>query len=283
MTVSTEIRTLIVKQHKKGKTPMEISDNLEVDLRTVQRIVKQYNETGDVTPKVSTGRHRLLSPRDERELLTMRREPTTRPSTLRHTLSTKVSARTVRRTLARCGIHPYRQRRKLRLTPAQRHARLEWALEYAKKPASFWDSVIFSDESSFHTHETMKGRFVWRFPHEELALKMVQPMTKFGGHKIQVWGCLPKPPQKGLEDMLQHLPTSLSRCCMTIVHILQEGVAPTCWPGGGSKVSPSFGLLDVVKILNSTYRKKTLSNMSSKTRHHQERYLLQSLFQFQVF
>jgi len=76
MTVSTEIRTLIVKQHKKGKTPMEISDNLEVDLRTVQRIVKQYNETGDVTPKVSTGRHRLLSPRDERELLlTMRREP----------------------------------------------------------------------------------------------------------------------------------------------------------------------------------------------------------------
>ena len=94
---------------------------------------------------------------------------------------------------------------------------------------------------------------------------------------------LPNPPRKGLEDMLQHLPTSLSRCCMTIVHILQEGVAPTCWPGGGSKVSPSFGLLDVVKILNSTYRKKTLSNMSSKTRHHQERYLLQSLFQFQVF
>jgi len=161
MTVSTEIRTLIVKQHKKGKTPMEISDNLEVDLRTVQRIVKQYNETGDVTPKVSTGRHRLLSPRDERELLlTMGREPTTRPSTLRHTLSTKVSARTVRRTLARGGIHPYRQRRKPRLTPAQRHARLEWALEYAKKHASFWDSVIFSDESSFHTHETMKGRFV---------------------------------------------------------------------------------------------------------------------------
>jgi len=138
MTVSTEIRTLIVKQHKKGKTPMEISDNLEVDLRTVQRIVKQYNETGDVTPKVSTGRHRLLSPRDERELLlTMRREPTTRPSTLRHTLSTKVSARTVRRTLARCGIHPYRQRRKLRLTPAQRHARLEWALEYAKNLPPF--------------------------------------------------------------------------------------------------------------------------------------------------
>jgi len=76
------------------------------------------------------------------------------------------------------------------LTSSQRQARLEWAKEYAQKPATFWDSVIFSDESSFHTHEALKGRFVWRFPHEELVPKMVQPVTKFGGHKVQVWGCL---------------------------------------------------------------------------------------------
>ena len=76
------------------------------------------------------------------------------------------------------------------MTSSQRQARLEWAKEYAQKPATFWDSVIFSDESSFHTHEALKGRFVWRFPHEELVPKMVQPVTKFGGHKVQVWGCL---------------------------------------------------------------------------------------------
>ena len=90
MTISIEKRNLIVSQHKKGKTSKEISDNLEVELRTVNNILKQYKETGDVIPKVSTGRHRLLSPRDERELvLTMRREPTTRPSTLRHSLNTQ--------------------------------------------------------------------------------------------------------------------------------------------------------------------------------------------------
>ena len=162
-----------------------LSDNLEVPFSTVSRILLQYKKTGDITPKVSTGRDRLLSPRDERELLlTMRRQPTPRPSTLRHSLSTKVSTQTVTRTLHRAGFHPYRMRRKPRLTSAQRHARLMWAKEYSQKPTTFWDTVIFSNESSFHTHETIKGRFVWRFPREELDPKMVQPVTKFGGHKL---------------------------------------------------------------------------------------------------
>lgn len=191
MTVSIEKRQLIAGQHKKGKTSKEISDNLEVPLSTVNRILLHYKKTGDITPKVSTGRHRLLSARDERELvLTYRREPRIRPSTLRHSLLTKVSTWTVRRTLHRAGVHPYRMRRKPRLTSAQRQARLKWAKEYSQKPATFWDSVIFSDESSFHTHEAMKGRFVWRYPGEDLEPKMVQPVTKFGGHKLQVWGCL---------------------------------------------------------------------------------------------
>ena len=191
MTIDVVKRQLIISQHKKGKTPKEISDNLDVPFSTVSRILLHYKKTGDITSKVSTGRHRLLSPRDEREVvLTMRREPNIRPSTLRHTLYSKVSVQTVTRTLIRAGLHPYKMRRKPRLTSTQRHARLEWAKEYAQKPATFWDQVVFSDESSFHTHEAVRGRFVWRFPGEELNPKMVQPVTKFGGHKLQVWGCL---------------------------------------------------------------------------------------------
>ena len=165
MTISIEKRQLIVSQHKKGKTSKAVADDLEVPVRTVNRILLLHKKMGDITPKVSTGRHRLLSPRDERELvLTMRREPTTRPSTLTHSLSPTgnrpVSTQTVRRVLRPAGFHPARMRRKPRLTAAQRHARLEWAREYAKKPPAFWDSVIFSDESSFHTHEAMRGRMV---------------------------------------------------------------------------------------------------------------------------
>jgi transposase len=126
MTVSIEKRQLVVNQHKKGKSTKEIAGNVEVELRTVERILKLYRETGDITPTTSTGRHRLLSPRDERELyLQMRREPNLKPSTLRHSLAKKVSPQTITRSLNRAGLHPYKMRRKPRLTPAQRHARLE--------------------------------------------------------------------------------------------------------------------------------------------------------------
>ena len=173
MTISQEKRELIVSQHRKGMPSKDIADNLEVPLSTVNRILLLYRKRGDVTPKISPGRPRLLTPRDEREIvLTIRRAPSTRPSTLTHSLrlvgKEKVSTQTVRRTLVRSGLRAYRMRRKPRLTAAQRQARLKWAEEYIQKPSEFWDSVIFSDESSFHTHEAQKGRYVWRFPHEEL-------------------------------------------------------------------------------------------------------------------
>jgi transposase len=191
MTVSIEKRQLIVNQFKKGKNANEISDVVEVPVRTVRSILQQYRETGNVTPKTSTGRHRLLSPRDERQVfLSVRREPTTRPSTLTRIANRKVSVWTIRRSLHRGGLHPAKMKRKPRLTAAQRKARLEWAMEYAKKPRDFWDHVIFSDESSFHTNEALKGKVVWRFAHEELQSPFVQPVTKFGGHKLQVWGCV---------------------------------------------------------------------------------------------
>ena len=150
MTVSTEKRTLIVTHHKKGKTTAQIAEYVQVPVRTVRSILQQYRERSTIIPMTSPGRPRLLSPREEREIvLTLRRDPNRTPSSLTHTFAytgkPKVSADTVRRTLRRGGLKAAKMIRKRHLTPAQRHARLEWAKEYAKKPATFWDSVIFSD------------------------------------------------------------------------------------------------------------------------------------------
>jgi len=76
------------------------------------------------------------------------------------------------------------------LKPEQRRARLEWAMKMAQHPPEFWDTVIFSDESSFHAHEVLRGRYVWRYQHEDLEPGFVQETSKFGGSKLQVWGCL---------------------------------------------------------------------------------------------
>ena len=165
MTLSVEKREMVVRLHKTRMTLAGIASAAEVNRSTVVRILKHQRETGSITPIKPSGRPRALTPRDEREVtMIMRKDPFTRPSTLQNALwRTKhhpISTQTVRRTLHRAGLVAYKPRRKPRLKPAQRKARLEWANEYAQKPANFWGSVIFSDESSFHLHQAMRGTYV---------------------------------------------------------------------------------------------------------------------------
>ena len=226
MAISVEKRELVVSLHKKGRSLSDIASTLEVNRRTVVNILKRYRQQGDITPGQHPGRPRILTARDERELVTiMRREPTTRPSTLRNALwrtnPRMISTRTVQRTLHRAGLVAAKMRRKPSLTKAQREARLKWAKKYVQKPADFWDHVIFSDETSVHTHEAMRGTYVWRFPHEDLEPPVVQPTTKFGGTKLQVWGCLTS---QGV-DFACSLPDGLDS--ETYVGILEEELANT--------------------------------------------------------
>jgi len=211
MTISIEKRELMVSLYKKEKSAKEIADTLEVPFSTVNRILLQYKKTGDITSKVSTGRHRLLSPRDERELLlTMRRDPRTRPSTLCHSLPTKVSVQTVRRTLVRTGLHAYRMRRKPSLTAAQREARLKWAREYAKKPADFWDSVIFSDESSWRPS---KGDLCGGSPMRNCSPHWLSQRPSLGGTNSKSGGASPAREWDGsaaCQRVSTRKPTSLS-------------------------------------------------------------------------
>jgi len=195
MTLSVEKREVALRLRKQGMSNAKVAAALGVDRSTIIRLLERVRDTGDITPKSSSGRPRMFAPRDERELVRIvRRDPTARPSNLRTALlnsSSRVpTTRTIQNILHRGGLNACRMRRKPRLTKAQREARLEWAQEYAKKPAEFWDTVIFSDETSIHVHEAMRGSYVWRFKGEDLEPGMVQETTKFGGSKLQVWGCL---------------------------------------------------------------------------------------------
>jgi transposase len=188
MAVSTEKRAILVRLHKNGMSLSKIALTVGVCRSTVVKLLNRYRETGNLTPGKHPGRPRVLSGRDERELVRiMRKAPTTRPSTLKTSLlrtgHPKISTDTVRRTLHRAGLVAAKMRRKPRLKPEQRKARLEWAKKYAQMPAEFWDSVIFSDESSFHVHESMRGKYTWRFKNEELEPRFVQETVKFGGSK----------------------------------------------------------------------------------------------------
>ncbi|KAF2350535.1 hypothetical protein FHG87_018710 [Trinorchestia longiramus] len=56
------------------------------------------------------------------------------------------------------------------------------ANDHLNKPAAFWNSVQWSDETKSTNH-------VWRQQNEEYKPKCTIPTVKFGGSSIMVWGC----------------------------------------------------------------------------------------------
>ena len=64
-----------------GLTSREVADRFQVSQRTVTRYCQLYRETGDLTPKRSTGRPRLFTSGDEAALIGQLR--TTPTATLR--------------------------------------------------------------------------------------------------------------------------------------------------------------------------------------------------------
>ncbi|KAF2343723.1 hypothetical protein FHG87_025521 [Trinorchestia longiramus] len=68
-------------------------------------------------------------------------------------------------------------------------ARLKYAKDHLKKPAAFWNSVLWSDETKIELFGRNSTNHVWRQQNEEYKPKCTIPTVKFGGGSIMVWGC----------------------------------------------------------------------------------------------
>ncbi|GFX31428.1 transposable element Tcb2 transposase [Trichonephila clavipes] len=68
--------------------------------------------------------------------------------------------------------------------------RLSFAKEHISKPESFWNTVIFSDESKFNLYRSDGQYKVWRQVGKELDPKNTIKTVKYGGESVLVWGCM---------------------------------------------------------------------------------------------
>jgi len=67
---------------------------------------------------------------------------------------------------------------------------LEFAKLHVNQPDSFWENVIFSDESKFNIFGHDGPSKVWRKPNEALKEKNLISTIKHGGGNVMVWGCV---------------------------------------------------------------------------------------------
>ncbi|KAF2353337.1 Transposase Tc1-like [Trinorchestia longiramus] len=102
----------------------------------------------------------------------------------------KASKHTISRALRREGIRSRTPRRTPLLQKRHVKARLKYANDHLNKPAAFWNSVLWSDETKIELFGRNSTNHVWRQQNKEYKPECTTiPTVKFGSGSIMVWGC----------------------------------------------------------------------------------------------
>ena len=62
--------------------------------------------------------------------------------------------------------------------------------KYINKDNSFWDKVIFSDESKFNIFGSDGQNYAWKKPNTELEIRHLHQTVKHGRRSVMVWECM---------------------------------------------------------------------------------------------
>ena len=157
--VSDATKWQIIAYFKLKYRPSKISSLCNVSLTCVNTTIKNYTKNGTIVEAPRSGRPRITTPRQDRELFRMSRiNPEWSANKLTAHWKDKStyddeetigSRRTALRRLNEYGIGSYVKEEKPLLTEANRKNRLEWCLERKNWSIEMWSKMINSDESNF--------------------------------------------------------------------------------------------------------------------------------------
>jgi len=159
---------------------------IAVAIRRSKTVVKTYlRNPGRYNITRRSGRRSSLSATTVRRIVRAAKTGKYSSSQLIRALELTVSARSVRRLLAREDTLCYVKRKSsLVLTKAHKIARLEWARASVVLGAQ-WESVVFSDEKKFNLDGPDGLQYYW---HDLRKEEQVYSKRQAGGGSVMVWG-----------------------------------------------------------------------------------------------
>lgn len=191
--VHEDLRSKIVEKYKQSQGYKTISRDLKVPLSTVRNIIKKFITHGTVANLPGRGRKRKIDERMQRRIVRMvdkyPQSTSTQVQAVLQTLGVEVSARTIRRHLNEKKRYGRRPRRTPLLTKRHKKARMEFAKMYLSKPQSFWENVLWTDETKVELFGKAYHSTVYRKKNEAYKEKNTVPTVKHGGGSMMFWGC----------------------------------------------------------------------------------------------
>ncbi|GBM92328.1 hypothetical protein AVEN_136372-1 [Araneus ventricosus] len=167
------IRKLIMIHHSSGKSVRNIDKLVNLSHSTVQYVIKRFKEENRIENKVRKGRPAKLTKRDQRFII-RKFVKNPRFSALKvsaefnEKFSSSITPETVRRVLRAAGLNGRSARRKFFVSAQNRKLRLSFAKSMLNKPETYWNNVLFADESKFNIFGSDGRIMVWRRKNEEL-------------------------------------------------------------------------------------------------------------------
>ena len=175
-------------------TNRQISKKLGIPLRTIQRIIRNYNNSGTPSRKIGSGRHTIL---DENDLDIIKKMPSRQEGISLRKMSNEIKNKT-KKNFSHNTLERFIKKndgkisnfvKKPFLTKNHKLKRLIWSKECLFRGKLFWENMIFSDESMFTMYNEAKNKTMWKFSNEPSPISRTK---KYGFKKIMVWGCFSK-------------------------------------------------------------------------------------------
>ncbi len=184
----------IVEYFKNNVPQCQIAKDLQLSSSTVHNIIKRFRETGEISVRKGQGQRPLL---DARGLRALRRHCITHrhdsvidiTKWAQEYFQNLLSVNTIRRAIRRCQLKLYHAKRKPYVNMVQKRRRVLWAKAHLKWTVSKWESVLWSDESTFDILVGNHGHCVLRAK-EEGDLPACHQRSVQKPASLMVWGCI---------------------------------------------------------------------------------------------
>lgn len=190
---SIELRNLIIEHYKNGKPQRKIAAIVNKARTTVENIIHRFKKEKRVINKPKISPKKIFSERQERWIVRqVKINPRLSAPDIRDLVEKRYkiscNAETIRRVLRKAELNGRIARKKPFISRINKLKRLKFAHSYAGKDYSFWENVLFTDESKYNIFGSDGRVNVWRKPNQEMDPKHLRPTVKYGGGHVMVWG-----------------------------------------------------------------------------------------------
>jgi transposase len=192
---SRELAAQAVALRREKFSYAQIAQKLGKSKTFVAKILKKYDKTGSLDRIQGSGRPSLLTDEDRSFIISRINEnPKISAPKLAALVAERTgnapSSQTIRNALHELNFRSFEARRIPLLTKKNMQERLKMAKAWILKLLSFWDHVIFSDETKINMVSSDGRTPVWRRPGEVLNANTCVFTVKHGGGSIMAWGCM---------------------------------------------------------------------------------------------